>query len=76
MLFQVVSNCFRCFVYFFNLQWFTSFEDVLKFIGVFAKFKGVFFGGEEGCSVFLGRSRKFCRLDWVVQVRCDDRFGL
>ena len=29
---------------FFNLQWFTSFEDVLRLIGVFAKFKGVFFG--------------------------------
>ena len=58
-----------------KIQWFASFENVLRFIGVFAKFK-VFFGSEEGCSVFLGRSRKFCRLDWVVQVRCDDRFGL
>ena len=32
------------FYLFFNIQWFTSFEDVLTFIGVFAKFKGVFLG--------------------------------
>ena len=31
---------------------------------------------QRGLFRFLGRSRKFCRLDWVVQVRHDDRFGL
>ena len=33
-----------------------------------------FFGGvKRGCSVFLGRSIKFCRLHWAVEVSYGDR---